>query len=72
MDFRHVLAVPVDVLPVLDQLVLELLRQLDISIASLRQAVDSVHHQVEAVQVVQHRHVDGCGDRLLTYSPVVG
>jgi len=57
-DFRHVLAVLVDVLLVLDELVLELLLQVDALVAGLRQAVDGVHHQVEAVQVVQHRYVN--------------
>ena len=52
----------VDVLLVLDQLVLELLLQVDALVAGLRQAVDGVHHEVEAVQVVQHRHVEGRGD----------
>jgi hypothetical protein len=27
-----------------------------------RHAIDCVHHEVEAVQVVQHRHVEGGGD----------
>ena len=31
----------------------------------LRQAVDGVHHEVEAVQIVQHRHVEGRGDGAL-------
>jgi len=52
----------VDVLPVLDQLVLELLLQLDALVAGLRQEVDDIHHEVEAVKIVQHRHVEGRGD----------
>ena len=64
-DFRHVFAVFIDVLLVLDQLVLELLLQVDALVAGLRQAVDGVHHEMEAVQIVQHRHVEGCGDGAL-------
>ncbi len=41
---RQILAVFVDVLLVLDQLVLELLLQVDAWIARLRQAVNGVHH----------------------------
>src|SRR5512135_805762 len=52
-DLRHVLTVLGDVLLVLDQFVLELLLQVDALVAGLRQTVDHVHHQVEAVQVVQ-------------------
>src|SRR5665647_2277637 len=64
-NLRHVLAVSVDVLPVLNQLFLELLLQVDTLVAGLRQAVDGVHHEVEAVQIVQHRHVEGRGDGAL-------
>ena len=52
----------VDVLLVLDELVLELLFQVDALVAGLRQAVDGIHDEVEAVQIVQHRHVEGRGD----------
>jgi len=58
-DFGQVLAVQVDVSFVLDQLVPELLLQVDAPLAGLRHAIDCVHHEVEAVQVVQHRHVEG-------------
>src|SRR3984957_19679884 len=64
-DFRQVLAVSVDVLLVLDQLVPELLLQVDAPVAGLRQAVDGVDHEVKAVQIVQHRHVEGRGDGAL-------
>jgi hypothetical protein len=60
--FRQVLAVFINVLFVLDKLVLELLFQIDALTAGLRQAVNGVHNQVEAVQIVQHRHVKGRGD----------
>ena len=61
-DFRQVLTVFLDVLLVLDELVLEPLLQVDALVAGLRQAVDGIHHEVEAVQIVQHRHIKGCGD----------
>src|SRR5665647_2799541 len=64
-DFRHVFAVLVDVLLVLDKLVLELLLQVDASVAGLWQAVDGVHHEMEAVQIVQYRHVEGRRDSAL-------
>src|SRR5208283_563806 len=57
-DLRHVPAVFVDVLLVLDQLVLELLLQVGALLAGLRQAVDGVHDEVEPVHVVEHRHVE--------------
>ena len=37
----------------------------DTLVTGLRQAVDGVHHEVEAIQVVQHRHVEGRGDGAL-------
>src|SRR6266699_4038362 len=44
-DLRHVLTVPVDVLLVLDELVLELLLQVDPLVAGLRQAIDGIDHE---------------------------
>ena len=64
-DFRHVLAVLVDVLLVLDELVLHHLLQVGPLGAQLRQAIDHVLHQVEPVQVVLHPHVKGRRDRAL-------
>ncbi len=55
----------VNVLRVLDELILELLLQIEALVAGLRQAVDGVHHQVEAFQIVQHCHVEGRRDRAL-------
>jgi hypothetical protein len=48
-DFRQILAVDVDVLPVLDQLVLELLLQIHAGSARLGQAIDRVHREMETV-----------------------
>src|SRR5580698_10573995 len=61
-NFRHVFTVFIDVLLVLDQLVHELLLQVDPLVADLRHAVDGVDDQMEAVQIVQHRHVEGRSD----------
>ena len=47
------------VLLVLDQFVLELLLPIEVLISGLPQAVNGVHHEMEAVQIVQHRHVEG-------------
>jgi len=64
-DFRQVFAIFFDVLLVLDKLVLELLLQVDALVAGPRQAIDGVHHEMEAVQIVQHRHIEGRGDGTL-------
>jgi hypothetical protein len=64
-NLRQVFAELIDILLVLAQLVLELLPQVNALIAGLRQAVDGVHHEVKAVQIVQYRHVEGRGDGAL-------
>ena len=65
-DFRHVVAVLANVVLVLDQLVAQRLLEVGRPSAKLRQSVDHVHDQVEAVQVVQDHHVErGCGRALL-------
>jgi hypothetical protein len=48
-DFRQVFAVFINVLFVFDQLVLELLFQINAHVVGMWQAVDGVHHEVEAV-----------------------
>jgi len=62
-DLRHVLAVFIDVLLVLDQLGLELLLEGDAFFSGLGQAIDGVHYEVETVEVIEHGHVEGRGDR---------
>jgi hypothetical protein len=47
---------------VFDQLVLELLLEVNALVTGLRQAIDDIHHQVKAVQIIQHRHVERRGD----------
>ena len=64
-NLRHIFAIFVDVLLVLDQLVFELLLQVDALVAGLWKAVDGVHHQMKAVQLIQHRHIKGGGDSAL-------
>ncbi len=64
-DSRQVLAVFGDVLIVLDQPVLERLLQGDSLVVGLRHAADCIHHEVEVVQIVQHRHVEERGEDTL-------
>src|ERR1035438_8402647 len=49
--FWQVLTEFSDVLLVLDEFVLKLLLEIDSLVAGLRQAIDRVHHEVEAVQI---------------------
>src|SRR5471030_630110 len=57
-DLRQILTVRVDVLLVFDELGLQCPLDRKTALASLRQAVDGVHRQVETIQVVEHRHVE--------------
>lgn len=47
---------------VLDQLVLELLLQVNVLVAGVREPVDCVHDEIEAVELVERRHVERRGD----------
>ena len=60
-DFRHILTVAGDVLLVLDQLVARQLPEVSPFVAQLRNTVDRVHHQMKAIEVIEHRHVKGGG-----------
>jgi len=64
-DFGQVLAVLAYVLLVLEQLLSELLLHVEALLAGLRQAIDGVDDEMEAVQIVQHRHVERGRDRAL-------
>lgn len=64
-NFRQVFAVFINVLLVLDQLVPELLLQVNALIAGLWQAIDGVHHEVKAIQIIHHCHVERGGNRAL-------
>ena len=55
----------IDVIAVLEQFLLQSLFQFEAFFADLRQAVDRIHHQMIAIQIVQHRHIKGRGDRAL-------
>src|SRR5580692_5048837 len=59
----------VDVLPVFDQLVPELLLQVDAAAAQPRDTVDDVHDEVPPVEIVQHRHVKRGRDGSLLFVP---
>lgn len=63
--FGQVLPVFADVLPVLDQFVLQLLLEVDSFSAGLRQPIDHIHHEMEPIQLVQDRHVEGRRNRAL-------
>ena len=64
-DLRHVLAVFVDVLIVLDELVMHHLLQVCPLGAQLRQAIHHVLHQMEPVQFVLYPDVKSRRDRTL-------
>src|ERR1700722_12704193 len=64
-NLRQVLAVPVDVLLVLNQFILHLLFEVRPLGAQVRQAIDHVLNQVEPVQVVLYSDVKGRGDGAL-------
>src|SRR5262249_52523442 len=57
-DLRHVVAVLADVQLVFDELVAARLLRVRRPRAELRQAIDHIGHQVEAIELVPHRHVE--------------
>src|SRR5262245_40656811 len=57
-DLRHVVTVHGDVLPVLDELVVNGLLGIGGPCAKFRDPVDHVAHQMEAVELVEHAHVE--------------
>ena len=64
-DFFHILAVLGDILLVLHQLVVHALDEVRALVAQLGQVDDGVLHQVEAVNLVLHAHIEGGGDGAL-------
>jgi hypothetical protein len=66
-DFRHVFAMLANVILMFDELILKLLLQISTLGTQLRQAIDYVHDQVEAIQIVKYGHVEGGGDRALFF-----
>ena len=57
-DLGHIVAVPGDELLVVDELVADRLLGVGGPRPELRHAVDHVAHQVEAIEIVQHAHVE--------------
>ena len=64
-NFRHVLTIVPDVGTVRDKLVLQFPLDAHAAITQLRQAVDGVNREVKPIHIVQHRHVERCGDGAL-------
>ena len=62
-DFGHVFAMLVNVMLVLDELVLHLLLQVVALRTQIRHAINHVLHQMKAIQIVLHPHVEGRCDR---------
>ena len=60
-DLRHIVAVAGDVLFVLDELVAQKLLEVGAPALQPGHAVDHVAGQMEAVEIVQHRHVERRG-----------
>ena len=60
-NLRHVLTVTGDILFVLGELVAHVLFEMCGAIAERGHAIDNVHYQVKAIQVVEHRHIERCG-----------
>src|SRR5690606_717934 len=61
LHFRHVLAVLVNILLVLDQLVANVLLSVGRAGPQFRHPIDNVANQVEAIDVVEHRHIERRG-----------
>src|SRR6516225_577830 len=59
-DLGHIVTVPSDELLVVDELVADRLFGVGGPCPKLRHAVDHVAYQVEAIEIVQHAHVEGC------------
>ena len=66
-DFRHILAVLVDVVLMLNELVAHLLLQVGAFGTHARQAIHHILHQMKAVQIVLHSHVKGSRDGALFF-----
>src|SRR6185312_11529476 len=64
-DFRQVLAAPRDVFAVLGAFVAHELSQVGGPVTQPGHAVDDVHDEMEAIQIVAHHHVERCGRRPL-------
>jgi hypothetical protein len=70
LDLGHVFAVPVYVIAMIDQLVAEMLFDVRGFGAKARHPLDNVHRQMEAIESVEHHHVERgrCGTLLVVAS----
>src|ERR1051325_2334174 len=66
-DRRQVVAALADVFAVIDQQIAHGLLHVRVARQQPRHAVDHVHDQVTAVEIVEHRHVEGRGRRPLLF-----
>src|SRR5262249_28434715 len=57
-DLGHIVAVPGDELLVVDELVADRLLGVSGARPELRHAVDDVAYEVEAIEIVQHAHIE--------------
>lgn len=64
-DLRQILANFVDVVLMSNQLVVHLLDQISALVAQLRQVLQGILNQVEAVDLVLHAHIERRGDGAL-------
>src|SRR5438309_4906163 len=60
---RHVLAMAGDVLAMFDQPVAHFVLEVSAAAGELRQTIDDVLDEVEAIHILQHRHIEGARDR---------
>src|SRR5256885_17230861 len=60
---RHVLAMAGDVLAMLDQPDAHFVLEVSAAAGELRQTIDDILDEVEAIHIVQHRHIEGGRDR---------
>ena len=66
-NFRHVLTVLSDVMRVFNQLIPDKLAEIGGARTQMRQAINHIFSQVEAIDIVEHRHVKGRGSGALFF-----
>src|SRR5271156_5211616 len=62
-NLGHVLAVLIDVVLMLDELIPKRLLQVSAPSTQVRQPIDHVHHQVKSIEVILHAHIERRSDR---------
>ena len=65
--FSQIVAVFLNIFPMLDKLAHKYRLQLNAIVTRLRQAMNGVHHEVEAIQFVKNSHVERGSDRALFF-----